>query len=76
MISNDHHCELAKAELAKWRDNLVELETTPATPPRTISAQVSTFRPAAIRQRIRELEMEIRQYETARRSVAMASSQV
>ena len=76
MISNDYHLGLAKAELAKWRAALAELETLLGTLPRTVSAQVSAHRPATIRQRIRELEAEVRQYETAKRSVAMVSSQV
>ena len=40
----------------------------------TIAAQVSPSRPATIRQRIRELETEIREYTTVRRNMAMTSS--
>jgi hypothetical protein len=45
-----------------------------ATLPRAISAQASPNRPAAIRQRIRELETEIRDYVAARQSMAVTSS--
>ena len=76
MISNDYHLQLAKAELVKWRDSLVELEAMLTTLPRTISAQVSTHRPATLRQRIRELEAEIQQYGTAKRSAVMTSPHV
>ena len=40
MIANDYQLELTKAELAKLRDSLVELETILATLPHSIAAQV------------------------------------
>jgi hypothetical protein len=76
MISNDYQLEKAKAELATWRARLVELEALLATLPDTIATQVSLHRPATIRQRIRELEKGIQQYETAQRSVLMTAPYV
>jgi hypothetical protein len=76
MISNDYQLEKAKAELAKWRDRLVELEALLATLPGTIATQVSLHRPATIRQRIWELEKEIQQYETAQRSAVLTAPYV
>ena len=73
MIANDYQLELTKAELAKLRDSLVELETILATLPHSIAAQVKAHRPSTISQRIRELEAEIRQYASAQRSVAMTA---
>jgi hypothetical protein len=76
MIANDYQLELAKAELAKLRDSLVELETILATLPHSIAAQVKAHRPSTIGQRIRELEAEIRQYSTAQRSVVTAAPHI
>lgn len=64
MIANDYQLELTKAELAKLRDSLVELEKILATLPHSIAAQVKAHRPSTIGQRIRELEAEIQQYST------------
>jgi len=73
MIANDYQFELAKAELAKCRDSLVDLERILATLPHSIAAQVKAHRPSTIIQRIRELEAEIRQYASAQRSVVMTA---
>ncbi len=62
MIANDYQLEFAKAELAKLRDSLADLENVLATLPQSIAAQVKAHRPATIRRRILELEEEIRQY--------------
>ena len=76
MIANDYQLELTKAELAKLRDSLVELETILATLPHSIAAQVKAHRPSTIGQRIRELEAEIQQYSTTQRSVVMTAPQI
>lgn len=70
MIANDYHLELARAELAKWRGSLVEIEAVLARLPGSIAAQVKACRPAEIRRRIVQLEAEIREYGTARQSIA------
>ncbi len=76
MIANDYQLELTKAELAKLRDSLAELETILATLPHSISAQVKAKRPSAIGQRIRELEAEIQQYATTQRSAVLAAPHI
>lgn len=74
MISNDYHLELVKAEVAKLREQLAELEALLAKLPRAIAAQVNPHRPATIRERIRELEAEIQQYRTTKRAMAMTAA--
>jgi hypothetical protein len=69
MISNDYHLELAKAELAKRRRILGELEAARASLPRTHSARAGTHRVITIRQEIRELDAEIQYYEEAKQHV-------
>ena len=76
MITNDYHLEIAKAELAKWRHMLVELDAVLAGLPRFISAQVGAHRPATLRQRILELETEIQQYGMAKPSAVMPSLRI
>jgi hypothetical protein len=71
MISSEYHLKLAKADLAKWRGMLGELEGVLTKLPRAISAQVGAHRAATIRQQIRELETEIQQYEARKRRVGM-----
>jgi len=76
MIANDYQFELAKAELAKCRDSLVDLERILATLPHSIAAQVKAHRPSTIGRRIRDLEAEIRQYASAQRSVVMNAPRI
>ena len=76
MVANDYQFELAKAELAKCRDSLVDLERILATLPHSIAAQVKAHRPSTIGQRIRELEAEVQQYSTTQRSVVMTAPQI
>jgi len=76
MIANDYQLELTKAELAKLRDSLAELERILATLPHSIAAQVKAHRPSTIGQRIRELEAEIQQYSTTQRSVVMTAPHI
>ena len=74
MISNDYHLELVKAEVAKLREQLAELEALLAKLPRAIAAQVNPHRPATIRERIRELEAEIQQYRKTKHAMAMTAA--
>ena len=76
MIANDYQLELTKAELAKLRDSLAELERILATLPHSIAAQVKAHRPSTIGQRIRELEAEIQQYSTTQRSLVMTAPHI
>jgi protoporphyrinogen oxidase len=62
MIANDYQLESAKAELAKLQDSLTDLEAILTMLPQSIAAQVKAHRPSTIRQRIRELQVEIQQY--------------
>jgi hypothetical protein len=72
MISNEYHLLLMKAELAKRRDMLMELEGARLERPRSLSSRVGILRMATIRQEIRELAAEIRDYEATKRSVGMS----
>ncbi len=72
MIANDYQLEAAKAELAKSRQDLVDLDAILSMLPKSIAAQVSAHRPSAIRQRIRELEAEIQRYMTTPRGAVLA----
>jgi hypothetical protein len=69
MIANDYQLESAKAELAKLQGSLTDLEAILAMLPQSIAAQVKAHRPSTIRQRIRELEVEIQQYAKTQRNV-------
>lgn len=73
MITNDYHLELAKLELERSRRSLADLEAILATLPHSIAAQVKAHRPSTLRQRIRELEAEIRQYAGTQRRTAMTA---
>ncbi len=67
MISNEVHLNSMKGELAKRREILAELEAARTRLPSSLSPRVGTLRAATIRQEIRELEVEIQQYEAAKR---------
>jgi len=73
MIANDYQLESAKAELAKLQDSLTDLEAILTTLPQSIAAQVKAHRPSTIRQRIRELEVEIQQYAKTQRTPMVAA---
>jgi uncharacterized membrane protein len=74
MIANDYQLALAKAELAKCRSSLADLDAILATLPLSIAAQVKAQRPSTIRRRIQELEAEIQQYAATQRSAVMIVS--
>jgi hypothetical protein len=73
MIANDYQLESAKAELAKLQDSLTDLEAILTTLPQSIAVQVKAHRPSTIRQRIRELEVEIQQYAKTQRTPMVAA---
>jgi hypothetical protein len=66
MISNEAYLQLVQGELAKRRDSLAALEAARAKLPPTVSGRVGLPRVATIRQEIRELEMEVHEYEAAK----------
>jgi uncharacterized membrane protein len=76
MIANDYQLELTKAELAKLRDSLADLERILATLPHSIAAQARAHRPATLCQRIRELEAELQQYATTQPSVVTTAPRI
>lgn len=76
MIANEYQLESAKAELAKWRVSLTELDAILAALPHSIAAQVKAHRPSTIRQRIQELETEIQQYARTQRNVVLTAPRV